>query len=312
MRTAYLFPGQGSQYVGMGEDLARASVPARHVFDRANEVLGFDLAAICFQGPEELLRETRNTQPAIFVHSMAVLAALGWELGGGDCLLAGHSLGEYTAYAAAGALTFEDALLLVRRRGELMWEAGQSRPGTMAAVLGLGGSAVAEAIRNVPGVVVPANLNSSTQVVISGEVAAVEVAMERLREVGAKRVVRLEVSGAFHSPLMAAAAEELERTLAGTTISAPRARVVANASAQPVVDPEGIRASLVRQLTSPVRWEETLAWMIGEGAGRFVEVGPGKVLVGLVRAIDKGIEVQTLGTAEQVQATLDGAVEEAR
>ena len=312
MRTAYLFPGQGSQFVGMGKDLFEANASARGVFERANETLGVDLATLCFEGPEEELKQTRNTQPAIFVHSMAVLAALGWELGGPEIVLAGHSLGEYSAYAAAGSFSFEDALRLVRRRGELMWEAGQERPGAMAAVLGLDGPAVDAVLQEVTGVVVSANLNSSSQVVISGEVGAVEAAMERLKEAGARRVIRLEVSGAFHSPLMAGAAAGLKAELAKVEILAPRSAVLANASAGAVTEPEGIRESLFRQLTSPVRWDEILRSMIKGGAQRFVEIGPGKVLTSLVRALDRNLEVQALGTAEQVQATTNGAVEEAR
>jgi [acyl-carrier-protein] S-malonyltransferase len=314
----------------MGKDLCEANDAARQVFERANELLGFDLMRLCLEGPEEELKETRNTQPAIFVHSMAVLAALGWELGGSDIVLAGHSLGEYSAYAAAGAFSFEDALGLVRRRGELMWEAGRERPGAMAAVLGLDGSAVAAALEEVPGIVVPANLNSASQVVISGEVAAVEAAMERLKEVGARRVVRLEVSGAFHSPLLAAAADGLKAALAKVEIRAPRASVIANASATPVTEPEEVRASLFRQLTSPVRWDETLRSMVLDGVERFVEVGPGKVLTGLVRTLDRNLEVQAIGSWDQilevqaigsseseqvqvqVQAMRSGAVEETR
>lgn len=193
-----------------------------------------------------------------------------------------------------------------------MWEAGQTQPGTMAAVLGLDGAAVEAALESVDGIVVPANLNSSSQIVISGEVAAVLAAMEVLKEAGARRVVQLEVSGAFHSPLLATAADGLREELEKTDVCTPRSAVIANASAAPVTEPDAIRRSLVEQLTSPVRWEETLRRMVTDGANRFVEIGPGKVLSGLVRAVDRNLEVQAIGTLEQVDATVNGAMEESR
>ncbi len=308
MTTAFLFPGQGSQFVGMGRDLYDGHAAARKVFDEANEVLGFDLAHLCFEGPEDELRETRNTQPAIFVHSAAVLAALDWNVGGNDCA-AGHSLGEYSAYYAAGALSFADALRLVRKRGELMWDSGKEKPGAMAAILGLGAEPLSEVLERILGVVVPANLNSPTQIVISGEVGAVEEAMEALKDAGAKRVVRLEVSGAFHSPLLESAAVGLREALASAEVRKPRAAVFANESARPVTDPSEIRTSLEKQLLSPVRWEETIRNMIDSGVTRFVEVGPGKVLCGLVRAVDKSLDFEAVGTLEQIEARLNAAEE---
>lgn len=302
MKQALLFPGQGAQFVGMGADLYREFPAARQVFDAANDVLGFDLRKLCFEGPEDELRQTRNTQPALFVHSMAVLRALEWEPAGPDVRLAGHSLGEYSAYAAAGALSFEDALKVVRRRGELMFEAGTQQPGTMAAVLGLDGAAVESVLANIEGTVVCANFNSPTQIVISGEVGSVEAAGAALTEAGARRVVALEVSGAFHSPLLETAATGLRETLAGVRIEPPRGAVVANESAEVPEGPEAIRASLGRQLLAPVRWEQTLRSMLEWGAERFVEIGPGKVLSGLVKTLERRAVTVPIGTAEQVEA----------
>lgn len=302
MKTAYLFPGQGSQFVGMSRDLYDSEPAARRVFDEADEVLGMSLSSICFEGPDEVLKETRNTQPAIFVHSLAVLATLGWRLEREDALLAGHSLGEYTAYVAAGSLTFADGLRLVRRRGELMFAEGLERPGAMAAILGLTAEAVEAVLETIDGVVVPANYNSPTQLVISGEIPAVVSAMEKLKEAGAKRVLRLGVSGAFHSPLLKSAAEGLSEALKGVTILPARSTVLANETAAPVQEPEEIRASLARQILSPVRWEPTVRRMLDEGATRFIEIGPGKVLSGLVRAVKKDVDHYAIGTAEQTTA----------
>lgn len=304
MRTAYLFPGQGAQYVGMGRDLYGGYPAVRDLYDEANDVLGYDLRSICFEGPEEELRQTRNTQPAIFLHSMAVVRALGLSMGGEDVRAAGHSLGEYSAYAAAGAVSFADALRLVRRRGELMYQAGMDRPGIMAAVLGMDGAAVEVILAGVTGVVQAANLNSPGQVVISGEAAAVEGAMEALRGAGAKRVIPLEVSGAFHSPLMEGAARGLAEILAVTGFQPPRCAIIANASAGAVVEPGAIRASLERQLLAPVRWEQTVRNLLEWGAGRFVELGPGRVLTGLVKAVDRSATLVTVGDVAQVQAYL--------
>lgn len=294
-----LFPGQGSQFVGMGEALYRAEPAARSIFERADEALGFQLSDICFNGPESELVLTRNTQPAILVHSCAVwtvLAGRGFTL----AAAAGHSVGEYAAYVAAGALQFEDAVRLVRRRGELMYESGQSRPGTMAAILGLDAPAVEAVCREAgtAGVVVPANLNSPGQVVISGEVAAVEAAMARAVARGAKKVVSLPVSGAFHSPLMEPAAEGLAAALSSVPLRDALVPVVANCSAQPVTPAGEIRASLARQLTSPVRWEESMRWLIAHAGPDFVELGPGRVLKGLARSIDRAVRVEAVDGPE--------------
>ncbi|MBM3285964.1 MAG: ACP S-malonyltransferase [Candidatus Eisenbacteria bacterium] len=299
-RTALLFPGQGSQSVGMGRDLAHAYPEARALFDRADEILGFPLSRLCFEGPEAQLRETRNTQPAIFVHSLAALASLGFEPGTDFHAAAGHSLGEYSAYVAAGSLAYDDALRLVRRRGELMYQAGIDRPGTMAAILGMEPERIRGLLEGVTGIVVPANENGPGQVVISGEVAAVQEGMERCKSAGAKRVIPLEVSGAFHSPLMEGAARGLREALAQVRISPARVPVYANASAAPVVEPEEIRASLAAQLLSPVKWETGIRAMLSAGCGRFVEIGPGRVLCGLMRSIDRSATALAAGGAEEI------------
>jgi [acyl-carrier-protein] S-malonyltransferase len=306
VKTAFLFPGQGSQFVGMGKDLAAQSPSAREIFDRADETLGFPLSRICFEGPEGDLKMTQNTQPAIFTHSIAVLRTLAAQPGVSFHVAAGHSLGEYTAYVAAGSLQFEDALRLVRRRGELMYRAGTERPGTMAAILGLDTKALEEVLRGIGGIVVPANINSPGQVVISGEVVAVTEAMERCKQAGAKRAIRLEVSGAFHSPLMEAAARGLQEALAAVPIAPAEVPVYANASAEPVTEPDAIRHSLVRQLLSPVRWEETIRAMMAAEVKRFVEVGPGRVLAGLVRNVDRATEVLSVAGSEEIASLTRG------
>lgn len=302
MKTALVFPGQGAQFVGMGRELIDAFPESRRVFEEADEVLGFSLSRICLEGPEDDLRATHNTQPAIFVHSIAVLQAVQARAPIGPLGAAGHSLGEYSAYVAAGSLRFADALRLVRRRGELMFEAGRLRPGTMAAVLGLDPTALQNALDAVAGIVVPANINSAGQIVISGEVDAVHAAMDRCKEAGAKRVIALEVSGAFHSPLMESAAQGLSEALATISIEKAAIPVYANASATPVVEPESIRESLVRQLLSPVRWEESVRAMRTDGFERFVEMGPGKVLSGLIRSIDRAATTAAIGTPDDLAA----------
>ncbi len=299
---ALLFPGQGSQCVGMGKDLYERSEAARAVFQEADAALGFPLSQLMFEGPEAALRETRHAQPAILTHSIAAWRALepGWP---SESLVgAGHSLGEYSAYTVAGALDFADALRVVRRRGELMFEAGEAQPGTMAAVLGLDAETIRAVCEETPGLVGPANLNAPSQVVISGEVEAVRAAGERLKERGAKRVVELNVSGAFNSPLMEPAAAGLREALDAAKVRDAAFPVYANASASPVVAASEIRQSLVRQLLSPVLWEPTMRCMIQLGPDGFVEIGPGQVLRGLLRQIDRGLSCRTVGTADEVQA----------
>ncbi len=283
--VAYVFPGQGSQYVGMGKDLYESFGQAREIFDHADAILGVPLSRICFEGPEEELRQTKNTQPAIFVHSIAVTSLLPKVREA--AMAAGHSLGEYSALVYAGALSFEDGLRLVRLRGELMHQAGQERPGTMAAVVGLDSDAVRTICSEAEaeGVVRPANFNSPGQIVISGSLGGVRRAMQLAKEAGAKLAKELPVSGAFHSPLMEPAQEGLKAALDKVKINDAAVPVYANVTARPVTRAADIRRLLYEQLTSPVLWDETIANMAADGALRFVEIGPGKVLQGLVKRI---------------------------
>lgn len=285
-RTAAMFPGQGSQFVGMARDLHQAHAEVRELYERARETLGADLARISFEGPEEELRETRNTQPAIFLHSLAALALLK-RRGFVAEAATGHSLGEYTALVAAGALGFEDGLGLVRRRGELMHEAGTRRPGAMAVILGLDEEATAKVCRKAgeAGVVVPANLNTAHQIVVSGDVAAVECAMELALAAGARRAQRLEVGGAFHSPLMEPAAQGLRAVLEEVPMRRGRFPVVSNVDGRARREPDEIREALLRQLTSPVRWVDCVKAMAERGVEALVEIGPGRVLCGMARRI---------------------------
>jgi [acyl-carrier-protein] S-malonyltransferase len=291
---AYLFPGQGSQYVGMGKDLVSSAPEARDIFARADSVLGVPLSTICFDGPEDELRQTRNTQPAIFLHSMALAALLPRH---SVTMVAGHSLGEYSALVFAGAMSFEDGLRLVRLRGELMQRAGEEQHGTMAAVVGLEPSVVDQlcGIASADGIVQCANFNSPGQIVISGSVSGVQRAMALAKAGGARLVKELVVSGAFHSPLMQSAREGLRSALATSEICDARIPVYANVTAAPVRSASEIRRLLEEQLTSPVRWEEIIRSMAADGATTFVEIGPGKVLQGLVKrtheqSIIKGVD----------------------
>jgi [acyl-carrier-protein] S-malonyltransferase len=296
---AYIFPGQGSQYVGMGKSLSEHSAQARELYRRADEIVGYPLSAVSFDGPDERLKQTNITQPAIFLHSIVLTRMLeGGEAG----MAAGHSLGEYSALVYAGALAFEDGLKLVKLRGELMLRAGQLRPGTMAAVIGLEPSAVEDlcAEASAAGVVQCANFNSPGQIVISGSVDGVHRAMELARARGAKLVKELVVSGAFHSELMGSARDEFRTALQSAPIGDARIPVYANVSARPVKKAEEIRALLDEQLTSPVRWEESILRMAADGAKTFVEIGPGKVLQGLVKRIDRTADVRGIDTFEDI------------
>jgi [acyl-carrier-protein] S-malonyltransferase len=302
--AVFLFPGQGSQFVGMGATLAKTFPETARTFEEANEALGFDLARVLFLGPEDELVKTKNAQPAILTHSVAVLRVLE-SRGARPRAAAGHSLGEYSAYVAAGALSLADAVRLVRRRGELMFEAGIERPGTMAAILGLDAEVVTALCREVTeGIVAPANFNSPGQVVVSGDPRAVEAFMGLAKTRGAKRTVPLNVSGAFHSPLMANAAAGLKRALAEVSIQPARIPVIANATAASVTEPEAIRESLYRQLESPVRWEESMRALLASPGPPFLEVGPGKVLRGLLRSIDREAACGNAGDPEEIQEVL--------
>ncbi|MBR9988171.1 MAG: ACP S-malonyltransferase [Gemmatimonadetes bacterium] len=299
-----LFPGQGSQYVGMGRDLAKAHPEARRAFEEADDTLGFALSKLAWEGPETELRATSVAQPAILTHSVAALRVAGERLGD-VAMAAGHSLGEFSAYVAAGALSFEDALRTVRVRGELMQRSGQERPGTMAALLGLDDEAVervcAEASEGVS-VCVPANYNSPGQLVISGDVAAVERAMELAKAAGARRAIGLNVSGAFHSPLMRVAEAGLDAQLEAAALSTPRYPVVSNVTAQPVMDAADARRLLLEQLTSAVRWTASMRTMLDAGVEQFYEIGPGNVLTGLLKRIERSAASRVLGTAADVEA----------
>jgi [acyl-carrier-protein] S-malonyltransferase len=298
---ALLFPGQGSQVVGMGRALAQAHPEAAATLEEADDTLGFSLSALMAGGPEEELTATRNAQPAILAHSVAVLRVVGHRLGP-VAMAAGHSLGEFSAHVAAGTLSFRDALVAVRLRGELMYQAGEARPGTMAAVLGLADDALEEVCGRVDaGICVPANFNSTGQIVISGDVAGVEQGMALASEAGAKRVLPLKVSGAFHSPLMEPAADGLREKLAGLPFADPAYPVVSNVTAQPVTSGDRARDLLVEQLTSPVRWAASVAAMVDAGVDRFVELGPGSVLCGLNRRNAKGLPCTSLGGPSDIE-----------
>lgn len=283
-KTVLLFPGQASQYVGMGKDLYEHSADVRQLYDLASQELKVDLAKLSFEGPAEQLKQTRFTQPAILVHSLAVMKILGDDMPPFD-FAAGHSLGEYGALAATGALSFEDAIRAVVRRATLMESACVAQPGTMAAMMGMSEEQIAElcARASSAGVVVPANFNSNSQIAVSGSMAGVEEAVRVAKEMGAKRAILLEVGGAFHSPLMAAAQIGMKEFLSTLSIKAPKAPVVANVTAGPVTDPAQIRELLVAQITSPVKWSQTMAYLASQSVTKIIEIGPGKVLTGLAK-----------------------------
>lgn len=299
---ALVFPGQGSQYVGMAKDFAAGSERARRMCADADRLLGVPLSTFCFEGPEETLRRTEYTQPAIFLHSMIAAAHLPER---SAAMVAGHSLGEYSALVHAGALVFEDGLRLVRLRGQLMQRAGEEYPGTMAAVIGLEPDAIRElcAEASAQGVVQPANFNSPGQVVVSGSVEGVRAAMDLARSRGARMVKELVVSGAFHSPLMESARAELRRALDAVPMRDASIPVYANVSAAPVHDAGEIRTLLDLQITSPVRWEESVRAMAAGGAVEFHEVGPGKVLQGLIKRTLPAAAVRGFDTFEDCQRT---------
>lgn len=282
MSLVYIFPGQGSQFSGMGKSLYDSNSEARELMENANEILGFRLTDIMFAGTDEELKSTRVTQPAIFVHSTALALCSGLEA---PAMAGGHSLGEFSALTAAGAMTFEDALRLVAIRAGAMQKCCEKAKGTMAAIIGLDNETVEDVCAKTSGTVIAANYNSNGQVVISGEAEAVQAACEALKAAGAKRALPLPVSGAFHSPLMEAARLELADAIADTQMHAPACPVYQNVSAAPETDPETIKKNLLAQLTSPVRWTQSVMSMLSNGADRFVEIGPGAVLQGLVKRI---------------------------
>jgi [acyl-carrier-protein] S-malonyltransferase len=290
---AYVFPGQGAQFPGMGKDLHDSSEWARQRFAEANEVLSFDIASIMFEGTDEELKQTAVTQPAIFLHSVILAECLGDAFQ--PDMVAGHSLGEFSALVAAGALRFADGLRLVSARANAMQKACELKPSTMAAVLGLDNDVVEQICEATPGVVVAANYNCPGQLVISGEVPAVEAACASLSEAGARRALILPVGGAFHSPLMEPAREELAEAIAAADIQAPRCPIYQNVSAAPTTEPALIREQLVAQLTAPVRWTQTMEAMIADGASEVTEVGPGKVLQGLFKKVDRAFPTVSAG-----------------
>lgn len=291
MSTAFLFPGQGSQHVGMGSDLYDRYPAARAVFDQADSLLGFSLSGLCFNGPEADLTDTLNQQPALLATSIATweaMQATGWDA---PAFVAGHSLGEFSALVAAGSLSFADGLALVRRRGELMKTAGETEPGAMAAILALDidtlAAICAEATAEIGRPVQVANDNCPGQIVISGDQDALALAMTRAEAAGARRVVQLPITIAAHSALMASAADDFAEAVDATPIAAPRVPVIANVTARPLTTPEDIRTELKAQLTAPVRWTDSVNHLLAAGADTFVEVGPGEVLLGLVKRIDR-------------------------
>jgi [acyl-carrier-protein] S-malonyltransferase len=282
---AYIFPGQGAQFTGMGLDLYENSPEAQHLFEDANEILGFNITDIMFEGTAEQLKETKVTQPAIFLHSVILAKTLGDTFK--PEMVAGHSLGEFSALVAAGALSFEDGLKLVSQRAQAMQKACEIQPSTMAAVLGLEDKVVEDICAKIDGVVVAANYNCPGQLVISGEVSAVEKACEAMKEAGARRALMLPVGGAFHSPMMEPAREELAAAIENTTFSTPHCPIYQNVTATAITDENEIKANLISQLTAPVRWTQSVQQMITDGATLFTEVGPGKVLQGLVKKINR-------------------------
>ncbi len=283
---AYVFPGQGAQFVGMGKELYDTHPHAKALFELANEILGFRITDLMFNGTDEDLRQTKVTQPAIFLHSVILASVLSpFE----PDMVAGHSLGEFSALTANGTLTFEDGLKLVSRRAMAMQKACEMHPSTMAAILGLEDHIVEEVCAGIDAIVVPANYNSPGQVVISGTTEGIDLAVEKLAAAGAKRALKLSVGGAFHSPLMEPARLELEEAIAATKFGKPVCPVYQNVTALPSTDPEEIRRNLVKQLTSPVRWSQTVVRMIADGATTFTEVGPGSVLQGLIKKIDRNV-----------------------
>ena len=287
---AYVFPGQGAQFVGMGQDLYENTDLGKELFQKANELLGFNITEVMFGGSDEDLKQTKVTQPAIFLHSVILARTL--EDFKPD-MVAGHSLGEFSALVANGTLSFEDGLHLVSQRARAMQKACEAEPSTMAAIMGLKDATVEEVCRQINEVVVPANYNSPGQIVISGSKKGIDQAVEKLTGMGAKRAIKLKVGGAFHSPLMEPAKQELETAIQDTPFSQPACPIYQNATAAPSSDPRVIRENLIKQLTSPVKWTQTIENMLKDGAKSFTEVGPGKVLQGLIKKVDRKVPTES-------------------
>lgn len=284
---AYVFPGQGAQFVGMGKDLYDNNPEAKELFEKANEILGFRITDMMFEGTEDDLKQTKVTQPAIFLHSVLLAKSLGDEFK--PDMVAGHSLGEFSALVAAGALSFEEGLKLVLKRAHAMQKACELRPSTMAAVLALPDDKVEALCAEIDDVVAPANYNCPGQVVISGTIEGIDAACEKMLAAGAKRAMKLKVGGAFHSPLMQPAQEELAEAIAAAEFKTPRCPIYQNVDGKPHTDPAEIKENLIKQLTAPVRWTYDVQAMVADGANEFVELGPGSVLQGLVKKIDRSV-----------------------
>ncbi len=291
---AFVFPGQGAQFVGMGKDLYDNSPLAKEMFEKANEILGFRITDLMFAGTDEDLKQTKVTQPAIFLHSVILAKVLGSEFN--PEMVAGHSLGEFSALVAAGALSFEDGVKLVSARAKAMQKACEKEPSTMAAILGLEDEKVEEICKSIDEIVVPANYNCPSQIVISGSIKGIEIACEKLTAAGAKRALKLMVGGAFHSPLMEPARVELEEAINKTSFKKPICPIYQNVNASKVTDPDQIKKNLVAQLTAPVKWTQTVKNMLTDGATNFIELGPGSVLQGLVKKVDRNVAAESKQT----------------
>lgn len=294
---AYVFPGQGAQFVGMGKDLYDQSAMAKSMFEKANEILGFSITDIMFSGTDEELKQTRVTQPAIFLHSVLLAKTMGTSFQ--PDMVAGHSLGEFSALVAANALSFEDGLILVSKRALAMQKACEVEPSTMAAILGVDDAVVEQVCSEIKEVVVPANYNCPGQLVISGSIEGVDKACAKLTELGAKRALKLNVGGAFHSPLMEPARTELAEAINSTEFKSPDCPVYQNVNASPVVDPAHIKANLIAQLTAPVRWTQTVINMLANGADSFTEVGPGNALQGMIKKVDRVVQTNGISTYQE-------------
>ena len=292
MKQAYVFPGQGAQFSGMGKDLYEMNAEAKALFDKANEILGFNITEIMFSGTADELKQTKVTQPAVFLHSVILAKVMNIQ----PAAVAGHSLGEFSALVAAGALSFEDGLRLVAKRAMAMQKCCESQPGGMAAILNLDDAVVEQVCAEIDGVVVAANYNCPGQLVISGADEAVDAACAKLKEAGAKRALRLPVGGAFHSPLMEAARAELEQAIAEVEFNTPICPIYQNVDAMPHTDAESIKANLIAQLTAPVRWTQIAKNMIADGVEAFTELGPGNVLQGLIKKVDANAVVESKAT----------------